>query len=171
MCNRPARRFGDISQPILPIETINFINNAVDIVRQIRPRPFDTAIMRERLFYTLHARQHWRNGHSPCSNCSHHAALGISRQVAHFAPTMRQKPQRSGCGNASILLPKRSRSCVARIGKYLAALRLLFDIESGEIGLRHINFTANFEHRRNVALKLLWNAADHPDIGSHLLTN
>ena len=45
MRHAPARCLGEESQPLLPVEPVNLVDNAIDVIRQVGPRMLNPAIM------------------------------------------------------------------------------------------------------------------------------
>ena len=45
----PARRAADVAEPLLPVEPVDLVDDAVDVERQVGARLLDRAIMGERL--------------------------------------------------------------------------------------------------------------------------
>src|SRR3546814_4633309 len=43
--DRPTRGLGDLAEPLLPVQPVHLVDDAVDVERQIGPPPLDTAIM------------------------------------------------------------------------------------------------------------------------------
>ncbi len=76
--------------------------------------------------------------------------MGIGKRLADLAPGVGEKPQRTSGGHRGIELAQRTGRGVARIGESLAAGGLLARVESGEIGLRHVDFAANLQGLRPV---------------------
>ena len=57
MRDRPARRFGDKAKPILPIQTVNLVGNAINVIGQIRAAVFDVGIMGQGGFNMVETQQ------------------------------------------------------------------------------------------------------------------
>ena len=57
MRDRPARRFGDKAKPILPIQTVNLVDNAINVIGQIRAAVFDVGIMGQGGFNMVETQQ------------------------------------------------------------------------------------------------------------------
>ena len=131
----PARRAGDEAQPLLPVEPIDLIDDAVDVVGKVGALRFDPTVVSERRFDLLALDQQVADRQAERGDGLHHAELRVGGEGGDFAPAMRQKPQRPRGGDAGVLLPERSGSSVARIGENLSAVRRLTRVEVGEIGL------------------------------------
>ncbi len=147
----PARGLGDKAQPLLPVQPVDLVDHAVDIIRQLCALALDAGIMRQRPFRPINAHQQRRHWHAPCRNRRKNAGLGIGWQRAHLTPAMREEAQRTRRSDLGILLPQRPRRRIARVGEYLAALRLLLGIQRGKVGLRHIDLAPDFEDCWDVA--------------------
>ena len=83
---------------------------------------------------------------------------------------MRQEAQRPRGRDLRILLAKRPRRGVARVGEDLAALRLLPLVERGESILRHIDLAAHLEDRRRAGQSLR-NVGNRPHVRPHILAD
>ena len=167
----PARRLGDKTQPLLPVEPVDLVDHAVDVIGQVRPLALDPPVMLQHRGRIGAAHQQRGYRHAPGRNCLHHLQLGRPRNLARRAPAVRPEPQGTAGGDAGVLLPQRSGGGIARVGKDLVPPLRLRGVERGEIGLAHEHFAANFEHGRHVAAQGLRNVGNRGDIGRHVLAH
>ena len=169
--NRPARRLGDKTQPLLPVEPVYLVDHAVDIIGQIGAGLLDRAVVREYRFDAFAAHQQRRNRHTPGGNLLHHRELRFRRHRADRTPAMRQKAQGARCGYARILLPQRSCRSIAGIGEDLSIAFMLRSIKCGKILFRHVNFAADLENLGRCAVQHLRNIGDVSDIGGDIFAH
>jgi hypothetical protein len=184
--NRPARRPRHESEPLLPVEPVELVDDPVDVVAECRALRFDVAIHREHVVDRFIAFEQRRHRGAPAFDLLHHIILGVGGKRADLAPAVREEAQRARCGDARILLAQRTRGGVARVGELadrggvelLFALRgehpALFHqsfVERREIGLCHIDFAADLEHVGRCALQFLRNVGDMADVRGDILAD
>ena len=160
MRDRPARRLRDEAQSLLPVEPVDLIDDAVDIVRHLGALGLDHPVMRQHVGDALETLQKRRNGNTCLFDRIHDAELCVRGQHAHLAPSMSQKAQRARSSNIRVFLTQRSRCGVARVGELadgrgielLPALcrerPALFHqpvVQRRKIGLGHKNLAANLK--------------------------
>ena len=151
MRDRPARRARHEAEPLLPIEPIDFIDDAVDIVIEAGAPGFDIAVELQQ-FVDRAAHLGQRIGFKAAMlEPFDHAGLRVRRHVAHLAPGVSEETERPRRGDRRVELAQRAGGGVARIDiELLAGLRLLA-IKFEERGFGHVDFAAHLAHRRNAA--------------------
>src|SRR3546814_10207442 len=95
MRKRPARRLRNKAQPRLPIQPIDLIDDAIDVIRHISPQPFDGAVMLQQRLQIIEALQMLGNRHAPAFDGPHHVHLRLSGHMADYAPAMRSEEHTS----------------------------------------------------------------------------
>ena len=118
--DRPARRARHEAEPLLPIEAVDFVDDAVDVVVERRALRLDLAVkFQQRLERAAQFGQ--RVGLKAASlEPFDHAGLRIRRHVAHLAPGIGEKAERARRGDRGVVLAQRAGRGIARIGKELA---------------------------------------------------
>ena len=118
----PARRARDLAEPLLPVEPVDLVDDAVDVERQVGARLLDRAVMGEHFFDVVAAHEQVadRNARSR-SIALHRQRLRVAERLAELAPAVGEEAQRPRGGDARVLLPQRTGGGVARIGEDLAA--------------------------------------------------
>ena len=125
--DRPARTARDEAEALLPVEPVDLVDDAVDVVVErgaLLPRSRDETasssstdrhILRQRIGLEAARRKPFD-----------HAGLGLGRHRAHLAPGIGEEAERPRRGDRRVDLPQRAGRGVARIGEHLlAGLRLL----------------------------------------------
>ena len=167
----PARRLGDKAQSLLPIKPVDFINDSVDVVRQIGPRRLDGAVMRRQCVHGCAPHQQGRNWQAPSGDAPNHIKLRLRWNSARRAPAMREEPQRARCRYAGILLPQRTGGGVSWIGKELVAIGCLRGIKRREVSFGHVNFAPHLKNIGNFAAELLRNIGNVRHIRGHIFAH
>src|SRR5262245_8955545 len=89
----PARSARDEAKSLLPVDTINFVDDAIDIVVELRSLFFDLAMEGDQLVGRA-AEFRQRIGLEPAGfEPLDHAGLSLRRHFAHFAPRIGKKAQ------------------------------------------------------------------------------
>ena len=140
---RPARIAGDEAEPLLPVQAIDFVDHAIDVVIEARALCLDLMVEREHgVDGVAYLRQRIgleAAGGEPVE----HARLRLRRHRAHLAPAVGKEAKRARCRDRRIELAQRARRRVARVREDLAAGRLLPLIERQESGLGHVDLAAD----------------------------
>ena len=169
--DRPARIARHVTEPLLPIEAIDFVDHAVDVVVERGALRLDLAVkIQQRLDRAAHLGQ--RIGLEAATlEPLDHARLRVGRHGAHLAPGISEKAERPRGGDRGVELTQRTGGGVARIDiKLLAGFRLaLVEREEGRLG--HVDFAAHLAHRRNAfAFEQLRNVVQRLGVGGDVLT-
>ena len=121
--DRPARRARYEAEALLPVEAVDLVDDAVDVVVELGALLLDLAMERDQLLDRM-AEFGQRIGlETAALEPADHAGLGILRHLAHLAPGVGEKAERPRGGDRRILLPQRARRRIARIGEDGARLR------------------------------------------------
>jgi hypothetical protein len=166
----PARGSRDEAQPLLQVEPVDLVDDAVDIEREVSPRLLDRAIVREHSVHVVAADEQLGDGNPEALNPLHRFILRVGERFAELTPPVSEKAQRTGRGDAGILLPKRAGRGVARIGKHLAAGRFLSLVERFEVGFGHVDLAAHFKDVGRAG-NVVRDIADGANIGRHVLAD
>ena len=170
MRDRPARRSRHEAEPLLPIEPVDFIDDAVDIVVEAGAPDFDVAVELQQ-FVDRAAHLGQRIGFKTAMlEPFDHAGLRVRRHGAHLAPGVSEETERPRRGDRRIELAQRAGGSVARIDvELLAGLRLLA-VKVEERGLGHVDFAAHLAHRRYAtAFQPVRNVLQRLHIGGDIL--
>ncbi len=168
---RPARRARHETEPLLPVEPVEFVNDAVNIVVELGALTFDVAIElpawrsseRHNFISGLVTKPIWPNHFTM-------PVLGVFRYFAEFTPRIGEEFQRPRCCDRGIELTQRSRRGVARIDVKLLAGRRLLLVQFQKIRLAQINLAAHLAHGGHVAaLQFLRNILDGAHVGGDVL--
>ena len=143
---RPARSAGDLAEPLLPVQSLDFVDDAIDVVGQIGADALDLAIMREHLLNVVAALQQVAHGKAEGFDLLHREQLHRRERFAHFPPAMREEAQRASGRDRRVFLAQRASGSVARVGEDLAARRLLPRIQRLKVRFRHVHFAAHLQH-------------------------
>ncbi len=153
--DRPARTARDEAEPVLPVEAIDFVDHAIDVVIEAGALRLDVAVeLQQRLDRPAHFGQ--RVGlEAAMLEPFDHAGLRVGRHRAHLAPGIGEKAERPRCRDRRIELAQRAGCGIARIDiKRLAGLGLLaIEVEKRRLG--HVDFAAHFGHGRDLAPRQL----------------
>ena len=186
MRQRPARRLGDETEPLLVVEPVDLVDHAIDFIGQVGARGGDGLVMREDRCGIVEPREQRRDGDAPALDHTDHFFLRFARHIGGRAPAMRPELERALRGDLGVLLPQRSRGGIARVSEladlgrveFLAlflrrSARVIHQplVERLEIGAPHIDLAADLEHLGRIAGQLLRNVGDMRDIGRHILAH
>ena len=168
--DRPARRARDEAEPLLPVETVDFVDDAVDVVVEIGAGLLDFAVESDELLDRMADLGERIGLEAAAGEPFDHAALAVGRQLAHLAPGISEETERARGGDGGVLLAQRAGGRIARVGKDGVAGRLLPLVELEEIGLGHIDLAAHLADFRNaLAFELLGHVLQRADIGGDVL--
>src|SRR5467141_2851508 len=123
--DRPARRARHEAEPLLPVDAIDLVDDAVDVVVEMGPLGFDLAMEGEQLFDRIAKLGERIGPEAAALEPFDHAGLGSFRHVAHLAPGIGKEAERARGGDPGILLAQRPCGRIARIGEDGIASRLL----------------------------------------------
>ena len=170
MRDRPARRARHEAEPLLPVEAVDLVDDAVDVVVEPGPLLLDLAMKGDQLLDRV-AQLGQRIGLEAATlEPADHAGLRVLRHRTHLAPGVGEKAERPRSGDGRILLAQRTRRRIARIGEDGVAGRLLAFVEREERLLGHVDLAANLAdlgHR--AAFQLLRHVLERADIGGNVL--
>ena len=149
--DRPARIARDKAEPFLPVETVDFVDDAVDIVIEAGAPRLDLAVeFQQRIERAAHFGQRIgleAAGLEPFD----HAGLRLFRHIAHLPPGISEETKRPRRRDRRVELAQRAGRGVARIDVELLAGFRLFAVEFEERRLGHVDFAAHLGHGRNLA--------------------
>ncbi len=151
MGQREARRTRDETERALVFQPVDFIDHAVDLVRQRLAARADVvvkiqqavaagdhgALFRDRQAETVKPVQHprMRFGH-----------VGAHRAQLELADAVSEEAQAARAGDARVQLAQTAGGGVARVGEFLLAGFALALVELLEVALEHQHFAAHFQH-------------------------
>ena len=162
----PARRARHEAEPFLPVDAVDLVDDAVDVVIESGAALLDVAVESDQLLdRTAQSGQRIgleATGLEPLD----HAALRVGRHLAHLAPGIGEKTERPRGGDHRVLLAQGAGGRVARIGENGCARLLLPLVELQEVGLGHVDLAAHLGDLRHVpALELLRHVMQRADVG------
>ena len=95
MRDRPARGARHEAEALLPIDTVELVDNAIDVVIEFGTLLLDLAMERDQLLDRV-AELHQRIGLEPAAlEPADHAGLGAFRHRAHLPPGICEKSERA----------------------------------------------------------------------------
>ena len=167
---RPARAARDEAEPLLQVEPVDLVDDAVDVVAERRAAGLDVAIDREHLLDRTREPGERIDAKAAALEPFEHAELGVLRHLAHLAPGIGEELERPARGDRRVELAQRAGRGVARIGEHRLALGRLALVERKEVGMRHIDLAAHLaDVGVPVPVQPLRDLADGADIGGNVL--
>src|SRR4029453_8811160 len=125
MRDAPARHARYEAEPFLPVDTVDLVDDAIDVVVEFGTTFLDLVMEGHQLLGGA-AESRERIGLEAAGlEPLDHAGLRVGRHFAHFGPGIGKKSERPGRGNGGILLPQGACGRIPRIRKYLPPRRLL----------------------------------------------
>src|SRR3546814_13646714 len=91
----PSWSLGDEAQPLLPVEPVDLVDDAVDVIVHLGAAALDLGIMGEDIGNAFEAFQQRRHRHAPALDRLHHIILGIDGKRADLTPAVREESQRT----------------------------------------------------------------------------
>ena len=168
MGNGPAGRRGAKAEPTLQREVVDLVDDAVDIVTQIGPRGLDGCIAFKKPVHPVAAPRLRVGLETERAQAIERVCLRPGQRFRQLAPGIRKKAQWTGRGDLRVELAETAGGGVARIGEGLGAgLRLPF-IQSGEVGMVHIDLAPDLQHVGR-AVERFGNVLDGPRVRRHVL--
>ena len=167
--DRPARAARHKTEPLLPVEPVELIDDAVDVVVELGTPLTDAAVKRQHLIHRADNLGKRVDLETDLAEPFDHAGLRRRGLVGDLAPRVGEEVQRTRRGDARVLLPQRTGRRVARVGEHLLLGRGLALVEREEVGPGHVDFAADLARRGNFALQLVRDLLDGPHIGGDVL--
>ena len=171
MGGRPARRAADHAEPVLPVEPVDLVHHAVDVVGQRR------ALRQQRRVHlknVIHRAAEARQGvgrQAPLAEPLQNVPMGIGEGFADLAQAVGEQPQRPLRGYRGVQLPQASGSRVARIGEDLLVRLLLPGIEREEVAARHVDFAPDLQQRRRGGRQFFRDLIDGAEVCGNVLAD
>ena len=106
--DREARRARNKAEPLLPVEAVELVDHAVDIVAELGALLLDRIISREHLRDGFAGLEQRIDRKPDLAEPCHHARLRCLRHLAHFAPTIGEEFQSARSGDRGIFLAQRA---------------------------------------------------------------
>ena len=172
MRDRPARRARDEAEPFLPVDAVDLVDHAVDVVVEMRAPGLDLAMKTQQFLHRV-AKPGQRIGREAAPlEPFDHAGLGIGRHRGHLAPGIGEETQRTRGGDAGVLLAQRAGRRIARIGEDRVAGRLLPFVQREKRLLGHIDLAAHLADLRHVAaFEFLRHVLQRSDVGGDVFAH
>ena len=115
--DRPARRPRDEAEPLLPVDAVDLVDDAVDVVVEPGALLLDLAVKRDQLLDRMADFRQRVGLEAAAFEPGDHAGLGIRRHLRHLSPGVGEKTERTRGGDRGILLAQRAGGRIARIGE------------------------------------------------------
>jgi len=144
--DRPARRARDEAEPLLPVEPVDLVDDAVDVVAEIGALALDVVVEREQLLGRVAEPPERIRREAPTLERRVDLALARARELRHLSPGVSEEAQRTLARDVGIELAQRARRGVARIREQRLAGGGLALVHSGEVGVAHVDLAAYLEH-------------------------
>src|SRR5579863_2424271 len=141
--DRPARGARDKTKPLLPIQPVDLVDDAVDVVVEPGTLLLDLAVERDQLLDRVADFGQRVGLEAAMFEPGDHAGLRLRRHLRHLPPGIGEKAERARGGDRRVLLAQRARSRIARIDEYRVACGLLPLVERKEPLLGHVDFAAH----------------------------
>ncbi|MET4825857.1 hypothetical protein ABH972_003446 [Bradyrhizobium ottawaense] len=172
MRDAPARRARDEAEPLLPVDAIDLVDDAIDIVVELGALFLDALVERDQLLDGV-AQLGQRIGlEAAALEPADHAALRAFRHRAHLPPRIGEEAEGARGGDGRVLLPERTGGRIARVGKDGVAGRLLPLLEREERLFGHVDLAADLADVGHVApFQLLRHVFERADVGGDILAD
>ena len=168
--DRPARAARHEAETVLPVEPVDLVDHAVDVVAERGALFPDLAVEFENGVDVLAELCQWIDDEARLVHPLQHAVLGIGRTLTHLAPGIGEEFQGPRRRDRDVLLAQRSRRRIARIGEHRIVGFRLLPVQLEKILLEHVDFAAHFACRGNVAaFQRVRNILDGAHIGGDIL--
>src|ERR1035437_5469320 len=168
--DRPARATRDEAEPLLPVEAVDLVDDAVDVVIELGAGLLDLAVEGEQVLDRMADLGERIGLEAATGEPFDHAGLRVGRHLAHLPPRISKEAERTRGGDARVLLAQRAGGRITRIGEDLLVRRLLPFVEFEEIGLGYVDLAAHLADFRNAAhLELKRHVLQRADIGGDVL--
>ena len=168
--DRPARAARHEAESVLPVEPVDLVDHAVDVVAERGAVVADLAVELQDVVDALTELGARIDDKAGFVHPFQHAVLRFGRPFAHLAPGIGKELQRPGCRDRNVLLAQRARRRIARIGKNRIVGFGLLPVELEKVLLEHVNLAAHLAGGGNIpALQRVRNILDGADIGGDVL--
>ena len=166
----PAWRAAGGAETLLPIETVDLEDDAVDLEVERGPRGLDLPMERARLLKAGAAPGERRQREPPRVKPCEDVLLPLPQRLARLTPTVGEEAQPAlGC-ERRVDLAQTARGGVARIHERLFAFRLPLPVQRREICETYVHFAPNLQpFGYVVARERVRQVAQCLEIGGHVL--
>ena len=120
---RPAWTARAEAEPFLQVEPIDLVDDAVDVVGQLRTLGLDRVIVRQDRFDRIAAHHAVVDLEAPVAEAADHIELRGAQRLAGFAPGIGEEFERPRLCHLRVELAKASGCGIARIGEDAARFR------------------------------------------------
>ena len=165
----PARSAADESKPLLPVQPVDLVDDAVDVEGQRRAPLLHLIVVAQQRLGPVAQFRRLIGPEAPLLQPLPDLPLGRTQRLRHLAPGIAEEPQRTPGGDPRIELPQAAGGGIARIGEDRLALLDPPLVQLHELGAVHIDLAPHFQHIRNSTGQFLRNIADGPHIGGDVL--
>src|SRR5579883_1076301 len=166
---RPARRPAHHAEPRLPIEAVDLVDDAVDVVGELCTLLADLAVKGEGGLDRRTKARLRIDRETPLAQALEEVPMRRRHFLADLAQGIAEEPQRPLRRHGRIELAQRAGGKIARIGEKRLAAGGTRLVEAKELRLLDIDFAAHFEDVGGGAAQRLRKRADRPQILGHVL--
>ena len=167
----PARRAGDEAEVALPVEPVDLVDDAVDVVAELVTLAANSRVVLETAGHALDDVDLRTRAQSERAQRREHLAVQARRFPAlRGADAVEVEVERAARGDRRVELPEAARGGIARIGERLLAHRRLAAVQAVERAPRHEHLAAHLEQRRcAIADETQRHGADRADVRRDVL--
>ncbi len=168
--DRPARRARHEAEAFLPVDAVDLVDDAVDVVIEPGALFLDLAVKRDQLLHRVADFRQRIGLEAAALEPADHAGLGVLRHRGHLSPGIGEEAERTRGGDGRILLAQRARRRIARIGERgFSGLNLPL-VEREKRLLGHVDLAAHLADVGHVAaFEFLRHVLERADIGGDVL--
>ena len=171
MGDRPARRPADIAEPPLPIEPVDLVDHAVDVVVEIGAPGGEALMEGDGRFGAQAQRGHRVDRESPGFEVAQIRPMGLADIAGVFAEPVGVEPQRAAGGDLRVELAERAGGGVARVGKRGLARFFAPAVEREEVVAAHIDLAAHLQDGRRLAAQPVGHIVHRGEVAGHVLAH
>ncbi len=145
MRDRPARRAGDEAEPFLPVEAVDLVDDAVDLIGKVRALLPHAFVVFENVGGAAADFRGLGFSKAPCEQFFADAVLRVGDVLFHFTECIAEEMQWALGRDFEIQLAQAARRGVARVGENLLSGRRLRLVHLHEVVAAHVDFAAHFK--------------------------
>jgi len=165
--NRPTRGAADKAQPLLPVEAVHFVDDAINVIAERGATLDHVAIGVEQTVDTVMSLEQVIDLEPPLPQRFDSVCLRVGKGRRVFTPGIGEEFKRPLSGHGRVLLTQAARGCIARVHVSLAPGRVLGGIQGREIFGIDIDLAAHFDPLwPAAACERLWNVFQRARISS-----
>ena len=171
MGDGPARRTADIAEPPLPVEPVDLVDHAVDVVVEVRACLGYAPVQADRLFRAPAQLGRRVDREAPRPEVCEVVPVGVPHGAVEFAETVGEEAKRAGGGNRRVELPQGTGRSVARVRERRLARLFAPPVEREKIFLAHIDLAAHLQDGGRAAGEPVGHVAHRPEVAGDVLAH